>query len=88
MWHENDDQSGSFRSSCTEFACIDPAAECVDDDSVTVGMIDICNGGNIGNGDCDESNNNAECGTSHPACQFSIAFGHKLHGSVSMPYPC
>ncbi|CAM9891772.1 unnamed protein product, partial [Pylaiella littoralis] len=43
------------------FACIDPAAECVDDDSVTADMIDICSTGNIGDGYCSPSNNSPEC---------------------------
>ena len=29
-------------SGCNEFACIDPAAPCVDDDSITVDMLDKC----------------------------------------------
>ena len=30
------------------FACVDPMAECVDDDSVTVEMFDICEAVDIG----------------------------------------
>ncbi|CAN0021304.1 unnamed protein product, partial [Scytosiphon promiscuus] len=43
------------------FACIDPSAPCVDDDSVTVDMIDICRSRDIGDGYCDDDNNNADC---------------------------
>ncbi|CAM9523721.1 unnamed protein product [Scytosiphon promiscuus] len=43
------------------FACIDPSAPCVDDDSVTVDMIDECDAGQIGNGWCDDFNNKEEC---------------------------
>ena len=28
--------------SCTMFACIDPSAECVDDDDITVEMVENC----------------------------------------------
>lgn len=58
------------------FACIDPAAECVDDDSVTADMIDICSTGNIGDGYCSPSNNSPECGMSYHACQLSEGSGH------------
>ncbi len=30
------------------FACVDPMAPCVDDDSVTVDMLEICLAGEIG----------------------------------------
>ncbi|CBJ33705.1 conserved unknown protein [Ectocarpus siliculosus] len=44
------------------FACIDPGAPCVDDDSVTVDMIDNCDYLRVmGNGWCDEENNNELC---------------------------
>eukprot|EP00903_Cladosiphon_okamuranus_P014618 g13556.t1 len=54
-----DDDQGCGRWS--NFACIDPLAPCVDDDSVTVDMIDICDAGSIGNGYCDDYNNTPEC---------------------------
>ena len=41
---DNDDACGRWAG----FACIDPMAPCVDDDSVTVDMIDICSAGSIG----------------------------------------
>ncbi|CAM9523651.1 unnamed protein product [Scytosiphon promiscuus] len=43
------------------FACVDPSAPCVDDDSVTVDMIDECQAGQIGDGWCDDNNNKEEC---------------------------
>ena len=51
---------------CTDdinfFACVDPDADCVDDDDITVGIIDNCGRpGTIGDGFCDQSNNKAEC---------------------------
>ena len=33
---------------CRNFQCIDPAAECVDDDDVTAGMVDNCSVYGIG----------------------------------------
>eukprot|EP00903_Cladosiphon_okamuranus_P008222 g7915.t1 len=56
---QDDDYGGC--GNWANFACIDPMAPCVDDDSVTVDMIDICDAGSIGNGYCDDYNNNAEC---------------------------
>ncbi|CAN0376865.1 unnamed protein product [Pylaiella littoralis] len=44
------------------FACIDPEAACVNDDDITVDMLDLCGSvGDIGDGDCDQENNKAEC---------------------------
>eukprot|EP00903_Cladosiphon_okamuranus_P014617 g13555.t1 len=45
----------------SNFACIDPMAPCVDDDSVTVDMIDICDTRSMGDGYCNNDNNIAEC---------------------------
>ncbi|CAM9177738.1 unnamed protein product, partial [Ectocarpus fasciculatus] len=45
------------------FACIDPDASCVDDDDVTAEMAENCEWViGIGNGNCEEGNNKAECG--------------------------
>lgn len=57
------------------FACIDPAAACVDDDSVTVDMIDNCYAGEIGDGYCDAFNNRADCGM---ICQLLDFKSHVL----------
>ena len=40
----DDDACGQWAG----FSCIDPMAPCVDDDSVTVDMIDICDTGSMG----------------------------------------
>lgn len=46
------------------FACVDPEAACMNDDDITVDMFDNCGWVlSIGNGYCDQDNNNAECGT-------------------------
>ena len=37
-----DDYSGGRYSGCNEFACIDPEAPCVDDDSITIDMVENC----------------------------------------------
>ncbi|CAN0440595.1 unnamed protein product, partial [Pylaiella littoralis] len=58
---ETDDDWDGACGRWAGFACIDPDAACVDDDSVTIDMIENCNAGEIGNGYCDNSNNNAEC---------------------------
>ncbi|CAN0436247.1 unnamed protein product [Pylaiella littoralis] len=48
---------------CSDFACIDPAATCVDDDDITAEMVENCERvDSIGDGDCDQGNNKAECG--------------------------
>ncbi|CAM9124284.1 unnamed protein product [Ectocarpus sp. 12 AP-2014] len=44
------------------YACIDPGAACVDDDAVTVDMMENCyDPSRIGNGVCDSLLNNEEC---------------------------
>ncbi|CAM9986910.1 unnamed protein product [Ectocarpus sp. 6 AP-2014] len=45
------------------FQCVDPAALCVNDDDITVDLVENCGGdvGIIGDGFCDEENNIAEC---------------------------
>lgn len=64
------------------FACIDPAAPCVDDDSVTIDMPDNCSGSSMGNGYCDDDYNNPECGMSRSVYQFGARFGHTLYVNV------
>eukprot|EP00903_Cladosiphon_okamuranus_P008223 g7916.t1 len=44
-----------------DFACIDPSTPCVDDDEITVDLIDTCDTLRIGNAYCDEDNNTSEC---------------------------
>lgn len=47
---------------CTQFACIDPSARCVDDDDITVDMVASCpwiNG--VGDGHCWPELNTPEC---------------------------
>ncbi|CAB1110126.1 unnamed protein product [Ectocarpus sp. CCAP 1310/34] len=44
------------------FACIDPDAPCVDDDDITIEMAQICATLGLGDGWCDQDNNNEICG--------------------------
>ncbi|CAN0006371.1 unnamed protein product, partial [Ectocarpus fasciculatus] len=44
------------------FACIDPDASCVDDDDITVDMVENCETNWFGDGYCDQNNNNEICG--------------------------
>ena len=37
-----DDEWGGRWPGCNEFACIDPSAACVDDDPITVDMLETC----------------------------------------------
>ncbi|CAM9862268.1 unnamed protein product [Ectocarpus fasciculatus] len=47
---------------CRNFACVDPSAICVDDDSVTIDMIENCDwAAGIGDGYCSEDLNTPEC---------------------------
>ncbi|CAM9504237.1 unnamed protein product [Ectocarpus fasciculatus] len=46
---------------CKTFACIDPEAPCVDEDLVTVDMVENCRVLEIGDGICDSGNNNELC---------------------------
>lgn len=67
---------------CSQFACVDPSAPCVDDDSVTVDMIGNCYTGAIGDGWCDEYNNNENCGESGLArvgCSSEYALHLPIH---------
>lgn len=50
---------------CTEFACIDPTAPCVDDDDVTADALENCMIEYLGDGYCDTSNNIEICGASY-----------------------
>ncbi|CAM9830217.1 unnamed protein product, partial [Ectocarpus sp. 12 AP-2014] len=55
------DEDDDYR--CTNFSCIDPNAACVNDDDVTVDMFETCgNPSGLGDGWCDSTNNNADCG--------------------------
>ncbi|CAM9785170.1 unnamed protein product, partial [Ectocarpus fasciculatus] len=54
---------GEFKCGDYGFACIDPSAECVDDDGITAILVENCGfPGAIGNGICDNDNNKEECG--------------------------
>ncbi|CAB1110125.1 unnamed protein product [Ectocarpus sp. CCAP 1310/34] len=60
---------------CRNFACVDPNAPCVDDDSVTVDMIENCRWStDIGDGYCSEDLNTPECGRSLPE---NLAFPYR-----------
>ncbi|CAM9510166.1 unnamed protein product, partial [Ectocarpus sp. 13 AM-2016] len=68
-----EDDSGDDGSLCSEsvvFACIDPDAPCVNDDDITVDMVDTCGGYPVdfGDGWCDDDNNNEECGYDSGDC--------------------
>lgn len=48
--------------SFASFACIDPDAPCVDDDDITIDIVENCGDvGSIGNGYCDDDLNRPEC---------------------------
>ncbi|CAN0298091.1 unnamed protein product, partial [Ectocarpus fasciculatus] len=48
---------------CTQFACVDPLAACVGDDDITIDMFENCRYVlGVGDGWCDEGNNNELCG--------------------------
>ncbi|CAM9548113.1 unnamed protein product, partial [Ectocarpus sp. 8 AP-2014] len=52
-------------SDCTRypnFACIDPDAPCVDDDDITVDIVENCETSWMGDSRCDPENNNEICG--------------------------
>ncbi|CAM9566132.1 unnamed protein product, partial [Ectocarpus sp. 4 AP-2014] len=58
----DDDWDDDWYGACGDgFACIDPSAACVDDDEVTVGMVESCDTVSIGDGYCDMDNNNEAC---------------------------
>ncbi|CAN0178900.1 unnamed protein product, partial [Ectocarpus sp. 4 AP-2014] len=47
-------------SNCSNFACVDPTASCFDE-SITVDMFENCDAELLGDGYCQESNNNEIC---------------------------
>ncbi|CAM9527606.1 unnamed protein product, partial [Ectocarpus sp. 13 AM-2016] len=53
---------GEYDCGAGGFACIDPAAECVNDDDVTFQIASTCVADMIGDAYCDEPNNVEECG--------------------------
>ncbi|CAN0370169.1 unnamed protein product, partial [Ectocarpus sp. 8 AP-2014] len=60
--HPWDDDGWACASNGSGFACIDPAAPCVDDDDITAVMVENCgNVAGVGNGWCDDENNNELC---------------------------
>ena len=58
----------------SEFACVDPDADCADDDDITSGNVG-CIQTFIGDSICDEKNNIAACGAF--VCQGGTAVGAK-----------
>eukprot|EP00903_Cladosiphon_okamuranus_P005789 g5736.t1 len=56
-----DDDYACGDSDINPFACIDPNADCVNDDDIAVDMVENCYPGSIGNGYCDHYNNKAVC---------------------------
>ncbi|CAM9139733.1 unnamed protein product, partial [Ectocarpus sp. 12 AP-2014] len=58
-----DDEEWACSSDGSGFACIDPTAPCVDDDDITIDMVEICGYvRGLGDGWCNEENNNEACG--------------------------
>lgn len=69
--------------SCKQFACIDPKAQCVDDDDVTIDKLDSCEVvEGIGNGYCNRGNNKPECGESVHTQQGATNFNEVVFGRV------
>ncbi|CAM9608575.1 unnamed protein product, partial [Ectocarpus fasciculatus] len=59
-WDYDDDYVCSKDGS--GFACIDPTASCVDDDDITAEIAQNCDTSDLGDGRCDQDNNNEICG--------------------------
>ncbi|CAM9842057.1 unnamed protein product [Ectocarpus fasciculatus] len=53
---------GEYECGASGYACIDPAAECVNDDDVSFQIASSCVATTIGDAYCDELNNVEECG--------------------------
>ncbi len=74
-------------SGYNNFACIDPEAPCVDDDSFTVDMMENCGSpSGFGDGWCQEENNTEECGYDggdvRGACHLSVGRGRAKGTSI------
>ncbi|CAM9340740.1 unnamed protein product [Ectocarpus sp. 13 AM-2016] len=54
------DSTDVLDGSCSDFACVDPTASCFDE-SITVDMFENCDVELLGDGYCQESNNNEIC---------------------------
>eukprot|EP00903_Cladosiphon_okamuranus_P014053 g13063.t1 len=73
------------------FACIDPAASCVDDDDVTADMVENCGYiGAIGDGYCDDYNNNELCKyDGGDCCECTCVSGHSsYYGGCNSGFAC
>lgn len=61
------------------YLCLDPSAPCVDDDDVTITIISTegayCLEVFVADGDCDDVNNNADCGASRSGILIYLSFG-------------
>ncbi|CAM9104677.1 unnamed protein product, partial [Hapterophycus canaliculatus] len=72
------------------FACVDPEAPCVDDDDVTIEMIDACGDvQSVGNGYCDAENNNEICGyDGGDCCECTCVAGDDSYTDCSNNFAC
>lgn len=66
---ETGGEGGGNDYGCNSFACIDPAAPCVNNDDITIDIVANCDICRIGDAHCDEETNTPECGTCLPASE-------------------
>lgn len=74
--------SGEYECGAGGYACIDPAAECVNDDDVTFQIASSCVADMIGDAYCDEPNNVEECGEC--ADVAAVVSGVDVHDEVAV----
>ncbi|CAM9918145.1 unnamed protein product [Sphacelaria rigidula] len=77
------------RLGCLVFACIDPMAECVDDDDATIENVKHCGyAGSIGDGHCMEYNNKEECGYDGGDCCECTCEGDSVYSCRAGTFNC
>ncbi|CAM9941869.1 unnamed protein product [Scytosiphon promiscuus] len=70
------------------FACIDPSAECMNDVDIESSTILNCVANNLGDGVCDDANNNAACGYDGGDCCVCTCTDGPVHQCGGTGYTC
>ncbi|CBN79795.1 conserved unknown protein [Ectocarpus siliculosus] len=84
------DSTDVLDGSCSDFACVDPMASCFDE-SITVDMFENCDAELLGDGYCQESNNNEICDYDFGDCCEStcgVDFSESLDEFACSSFAC
>lgn len=58
---KTDDFDDDYQGCGGGFSCIDPDADCVDDDDITIDLFETCDTVSMSDAYCNEQNNTPEC---------------------------